>query len=106
MAAPIVNGMDASPRGKMLSAAARLFRDQGFERTTVRDIARETGIQSGSLFHHFPSKEDILFAVMVEGIFYRQGGEIGAAALVGPQPDSKFCPLRCFEDTKCAPGIS
>lgn len=68
MAAPIVNGMDDSPRGKLLSAAARLFRDQGFDRTTVRDIARETGIQSGSLFHHFPSKEDILFAVMVEVI--------------------------------------
>lgn len=64
----IVNGMDDTPRGKLLSAAARLFRDQGFDRTTVRDIAREVGIQSGSLFHHFPSKEDILFAVIVEVI--------------------------------------
>ena len=64
----IVNGMDDTPRGKLLSAAARLFRDQGFDRTTVRDIAREVGIQSGSLFHHFPTKEDILFAVMVEVI--------------------------------------
>lgn len=64
----IVNGMDDSPRGKLLSAAARLFRDQGFDRTTVRDIAREVGILSGSLFHHFPTKEDILFAVMVEVI--------------------------------------
>ncbi len=64
----IVNGMDDSPRGKLLSAAARLFRDQGFDRTTVRDIAREVGIQSGSLFHHFPTKEDILFTVMVEVI--------------------------------------
>lgn len=66
--AQIVNGMDDSPRGKLLSAAARLFRQQGFDRTTVRDIARETGIQSGSLFHHFSSKEDILFAVMMEVI--------------------------------------
>lgn len=66
--AQIVNGMDDSPRGKLLSAAARLFRENGFDRTTVRDIARETGIQSGSLFHHFASKEDILFAVMIEVI--------------------------------------
>ena len=66
--ARIVNGMDDSPRGKLLSAAARLFRKHGFDRTTVRDIARETGIQSGSLFHHFASKEDILFAVMMEVI--------------------------------------
>ncbi|PKM23152.1 MAG: TetR/AcrR family transcriptional regulator [Gammaproteobacteria bacterium HGW-Gammaproteobacteria-14] len=64
----IVNGMDDSPRGKLLSAAARLFREQGFDRTTVRDIAREVGIQSGSLFHHFPTKEDILYAVMGEVI--------------------------------------
>lgn len=63
-----IYGMDDSPRGKLLSAAAKLFRDQGFDRTTVRDIARDVGIQSGSLFHHFPSKEGILYAVMEEVI--------------------------------------
>lgn len=64
----VMHGMDDSPRGKLLSAAARLFRDQGFERTTVRDIAREVGLQSGSLFHHFATKEDILHGVMIEVI--------------------------------------
>lgn len=64
----VMHGMDETPRGKLLSAAARLFRDQGFERTTVRDIAREVGLQSGSLFHHFATKEDILHGVMVEVI--------------------------------------
>lgn len=63
-----VNGMDDTPRGKLLSAAARLFRARGFERTTVRDIAAEVGIQSGSLFHHFASKEAILKAVMIDVI--------------------------------------
>ncbi len=63
-----VKGMDNSPRGKLLSGAARLFRDKGFDRTTVRDIAREVGIQSGSIFHHFPSKDDILLAVVTEAI--------------------------------------
>lgn len=48
--------------------AARLFRDKGYERTTVRDLAAAVGIQSGSLFHHFRTKEDILKAVMVETI--------------------------------------
>ena len=74
----IVNGMDESPRGKLLSAAARLFRSHGFDRTTVRDIAREVGIQSGSLFHHFPTKEDILFAVMVEVIRFNTARLQGA----------------------------
>lgn len=63
-----VYGMDDTPRGKLLSAAARLFRLQGYDRTTVRDIATSVGIQSGSIFHHFSSKEDILFAVTMEVI--------------------------------------
>lgn len=58
----------ASARGRLLHEAARLFREKGYERTTVRDLAAAVGIQSGSLFHHFRSKEDILKAVMVETI--------------------------------------
>ena len=58
----------ASARGRLLQEAARLFRDKGYERTTVRDLAAAVGIQSGSLFHHFKTKEDILKAVMVETI--------------------------------------
>ena len=55
-------------RGRLLREAAGLFRDKGYERTTVRDLAAAVGIQSGSLFHHFRTKEDILKAVMVETI--------------------------------------
>ncbi|MFO8141284.1 MAG: TetR/AcrR family transcriptional regulator [Marinobacter sp.] len=58
----------ASARGHLLNEAARLFRDKGYERTTVRDLAAAVGIQSGSLFHHFRTKEEILKAVMVETI--------------------------------------
>lgn len=58
----------ASARGKLLRAATELFRRLGYERTTVRDLAREIGIQSGSIFHHFRSKQDILHAVMEENI--------------------------------------
>lgn len=43
----------SSARGRLLNEAARLFRDKGYERTTVRDLAAAVGIQSGSLFHHF-----------------------------------------------------
>lgn len=57
-----------SARGRLLREAAGLFRDKGYERTTVRDLAAAVGIQSGSLFHHFRTKEEILKAVMVETI--------------------------------------
>ncbi|WP_020406315.1 TetR/AcrR family transcriptional regulator [Hahella ganghwensis] len=59
-----------SARGRLLSKAAHLFKEKGYERTTVRDLAASVGIQSGSIFHHFRSKEDILFAVMEETILY------------------------------------
>ena len=59
-----------SARGKLLQAAAHLFRRKGYERTTVRDLATAVGIQSGSIFHHFKSKEEILRAVMEETIVY------------------------------------
>ncbi|MCL6271389.1 TetR/AcrR family transcriptional regulator [Sansalvadorimonas sp. 2012CJ34-2] len=55
-----------SAKGRLLTAAARLFRTKGYERTTVRDIAQEVGILSGSIFHHFRNKDDILRAVMSE----------------------------------------
>lgn len=67
---PQMGGLDDSPRGRVLRAAAHVFRTQGYYRSTVRDLARVVGIQSGSLFHHFRSKEDILCAVMEEAITY------------------------------------
>ncbi len=82
----VIYGIDDSPRGRILSAAAHLFRDRGFDRTTVRDIAATVGIQSGSIFHHFKSKDDILYSVMEEVIRFntermRQAVETGGTAL-------------------------
>ena len=57
-----------SARGRLLAAAAHLFRLRGYDRTTVRDLGAALGIQSGSLFHHYKSKEEILKAVMRETI--------------------------------------
>ena len=67
---PSFGNLDDSPRGRVLRAAAHLFRVQGYSGTTVREIAALVGIQSGSLFHHFRSKEEILFVVMKEVIIY------------------------------------
>lgn len=78
----IHNGLDDSPRGRILTAAAHLFRHKGFERTTVRDLAQEVGIQSGSIFHHFKTKEEILRHVMIEVILFntaRMRNELAAA---------------------------
>jgi len=59
-----------SAKGRLLATAATLFNQKGYERTTVRDIASAVGIQSGSIFHHFKTKEAILKAVMEETIIF------------------------------------
>lgn len=63
-----MNVINASPRRKELTRlAAQLFVQEGFDRTTVRMLAQEMGIKSGSLFHHFKDKQEILAAVIEEG---------------------------------------
>jgi AcrR family transcriptional regulator len=51
-------------REVLLNAATTLFRENGYNKTTVRQLALQSGIKSGSIFHHFDSKEEILFAVI------------------------------------------
>jgi AcrR family transcriptional regulator len=48
---------ESSRRDELLAIAATLFAERGFKNTTVRDIADAAGILSGSLYHHFDSKE-------------------------------------------------
>jgi AcrR family transcriptional regulator len=49
---------------ELLRIAADLFADRGYVATTVRDIADEAGILSGSLYHHFDSKESMIDAIL------------------------------------------
>ncbi|MFC3999450.1 TetR/AcrR family transcriptional regulator, partial [Nocardiopsis sediminis] len=51
-------------RGNLVRLAAELFAQKGFQATTVREIADEAGILSGSLYHHFDSKESIVDEVL------------------------------------------
>jgi len=52
----------------LLDAAARLFADQGYHRTTIRDITSSVGMGPGSSYYHFSSKADMLRAVYTEGV--------------------------------------
>src|ERR1700731_3364969 len=65
----------------IVSAAAKVFRTKGYHAATVRDIADEVGILKGSLYHHFDSKEELLYLVVREPIaqMYRTISEIAAA---------------------------
>ena len=59
---------DRAPDDRPLQAAARLFREQGYAGTSLRDIARAAGMLPGSLHYRYPTKEDILAALMERAI--------------------------------------
>ncbi|MCL2222972.1 MAG: TetR/AcrR family transcriptional regulator [Oscillospiraceae bacterium] len=47
-------------RDKILKVAARQFAQRGYDKVTTREIAKDAEINPASIYHHFPSKEDIL----------------------------------------------
>lgn len=62
------NGAPDNRREALVRAAAQLFREKGFDGTTIRDIAGAVGMRSGSPFYHFANKHELLVAVMEEGL--------------------------------------
>lgn len=53
-------------RAEILEGAKKLFRLKGYHATTIRDIAEEAGMLSGSLYAHIKSKEDLLYEITDE----------------------------------------
>jgi AcrR family transcriptional regulator len=95
---------DAGRRGQLIRESARLFRAKGFEATSVRDIAAATGLQSGSWVYHFKTKQDILAAVMEEGL-QRALERIEAIGREQLSPREHFRSLlRAHLETILAPG--
>jgi AcrR family transcriptional regulator len=108
---------DGNRRQALISAAAQLFKLKGYDATSTREIAAKVGMQSGSPFYHFGNKQDLLLAVMVEGMrqaIARQHKACGQATpaqsarerlrtlirhhfdvLLGP--DSDFIPVMLYE---------
>ena len=75
----------SSRRDELLATAAQMFAEQGLRSTTVRDIADAAGILSGSLYHHFDSKESMVDEILrrfLDDLFarYRQIAGAGRTA--------------------------
>jgi AcrR family transcriptional regulator len=63
---------DLPTRDRLVFAAMKLFGEKGYLSTSVQDILREANANAGSLYHAFPTKQDVLVAVLD---LYRQGIE-------------------------------
>lgn len=62
-------------RGRLLDAALKVIREQGYAATSVDDLCAAAGVTKGAFFHHFATKEDLAvaatdhFAAMADSIF-------------------------------------
>lgn len=63
-----------STRSRLIEAAAELFAERGYERTSIQDIARRAGLTSGAIYSNFRSKRDLLL-----GAISRPAEEMGGA---------------------------
>ena len=59
---------EGASRRHVLDCAARLFSREGYAAVSLRDIAAESGMKAGSLYHHFESKEVIVVEILNTGV--------------------------------------
>ncbi|HEX4019004.1 MAG TPA: TetR/AcrR family transcriptional regulator [Frankiaceae bacterium] len=62
-------------REQLVDVATALFSSNGYEETSIEAVLREAGVSRGSLYHHFPSKDALFWAVM-ERLQDRIGAEL------------------------------
>ena len=65
---PLAHSRLNSRRAEICRAAARIFRQRGFDATSVSDIARALKMTKAGLYHYFTSKEELLLEIMMFGL--------------------------------------
>lgn len=57
-------------REKIIDAAVKVFLQKGFEKATVREIAREAGITTGAIYHHYRNKDELIHYAVTKHIHF------------------------------------
>ena len=68
----------AATRAHLIEVATRLFSERGYDGTSIEAVLAESGASRGALYHHFPGK-DALFWAVGEGVGCRIGAQVLAA---------------------------
>jgi len=84
--APARRGRPGYDREGLLAVAVQLFNEQGYDATSVSDLARRLGLTKSALYHHFSSKEELLAVALeaalggLEAVLDEPGAREGAAS--------------------------
>jgi AcrR family transcriptional regulator len=76
----------AVTRQRILAVARELFSERGFERTTVREIARRVGITDPALYYYFKSKRLIMEGVLIQPPVLAEGRMLAERPAPGSRP--------------------
>jgi len=85
--ASVVESKSTRTRKRILDAGAAAFRRNGYASVTLKDIAALAGLQAGSLYYHFDSKEEIVEQVLELGLDGVSKAVREAVAALGPGTD-------------------
>jgi len=77
------------PRQEILRTSARLFQQQGYDATSMNDIAAALKLSKGGLYHHFQSKDEILFNLMSHAMDITEARVLNPAKAV-PDPEERL----------------
>jgi TetR/AcrR family transcriptional regulator, cholesterol catabolism regulator len=76
-------------RQEILRTAARLFQQQGYDATSMNDVAAALKLSKGGLYHHFQSKDEILFNLMSHAMDITEEQVIAPAKQI-PDPEERL----------------
>jgi AcrR family transcriptional regulator len=76
-----------STRDRIMEAAIDLFTEQGFDKTSLREVAERVGVTKAALYYHFRSKEDLLSS-LIERVHGISGHGLDVLELLAPQKGS------------------
>src|SRR3954471_12175134 len=97
----------ADTRAEIRAVAAELFAQQGFEQTSLRQIAERLGITKAALYYHFPSKDELLAELarpMIEDLEAYVAQAHGAGPDDAPELLRRYLEL-CHRNRKLLQGV-
>jgi AcrR family transcriptional regulator len=83
----------ARSRDRLLAAATTLFYERGFLATSVKEITQACGFTQGALYNHFPSKDELLYVLVLDIHAELERHTVQARAAAGDDPVDQYAAL-------------
>lgn len=88
-------------RNALMDSAARLFREKGYDSTSLKDLALAVGVSPSAMYWYFPSKNDLLYSVIKRTLHRFEEGMAQALAQAGDTPPSRLAAfVRYYVETQ------